>query len=105
MQEVQSVKNNDEKIIQVWTKLKKRFRPVMRQLFTEKYRDPMAWFSMRLTYARSLAVTSIVGWVLEIGDRHCSNILMDECTGELVHIDFGIAFGAVSNSANDIAYN
>nr|KIR86402.1 serine/threonine-protein kinase TEL1 [Cryptococcus tetragattii IND107] len=94
MQEVQSVKNNDEKIIQVWTKLKKRFRPVMRQLFTEKYRDPMAWFSMRLTYARSLAVTSIVGWVLEIGDRHCSNILMDECTGELVHIDFGIAFGA-----------
>lgn len=94
MQEVQSVKNNDEKIIQVWTKLKKRFRPVMRHLFTEKYRDPMAWFSMRLTYARSLAVTSIVGWVLEIGDRHCSNILMDECTGELVHIDFGIAFGA-----------
>jgi len=34
----------------------------------------------------------MVGHVLGIGDRHGSNILIDEKTGECVHIDFGIVF-------------
>lgn len=73
-----------------------RFRPVMRHFFVEKKKEPIAWFAMRLAYARSLAVTNIVGFILGIGDRHCSNILIDRSTGELVHIDFGVAFGQVS---------
>jgi hypothetical protein len=32
------------------------------------------------------------GHVVGLGDRHVSNILMDEARGELVHIDLGIAF-------------
>lgn len=67
----------------------------MRHFFTEKHKDPMAWFAMRLNYTRSVAVASMVGWVLGIGDRHCSNILIDTITGELVHIDFGIVFEEV----------
>jgi ataxia telangiectasia mutated family protein len=50
---------------------------------------------MRLNYTRSVATTSIVGHVLGIGDRHTSNILLDNITGEIVHIDFGIAFDQV----------
>lgn len=72
------------------------FHPVMRHFFTEKHRDPMTWFTMRLNYTRSVAVTSIIGWILGVGDRHCSNILIDQKTGELVHIDFGIVFEDVS---------
>jgi ataxia telangiectasia mutated family protein len=72
-----------------------QFHPVMRHFFTEKHKDPMAWFAMRLNYTRSVAVASMVGWVLGIGDRHCSNILIDTITGELVHIDFGIVFEEV----------
>jgi ataxia telangiectasia mutated family protein len=34
--------------------------------------------------------------MLGIGDRHVSNILMDNGTGEVVHIDFGVAFEQVS---------
>lgn len=34
----------------------------------------------------------MVGYMLGIGDRHFKNILIDNKTGELVHIDFGIAF-------------
>lgn len=34
----------------------------------------------------------MVGYILGIGDRHVSNILIDEQSAELVHIDFGIAF-------------
>ncbi|KAK6906072.1 hypothetical protein I203_100054 [Kwoniella mangroviensis CBS 8507] len=69
-----------------------QFKPVLRHFFVEKHKDPMAWFTMRLNYARSVAVTSIVGWMVGLGDRHCSNILIDQVTGELVHIDFGIVF-------------
>jgi len=50
---------------------------------------------MRLNYTRSVATTSIVGHILGLGDRHTSNILMDSYTGEVVHIDLGIAFDQV----------
>lgn len=70
--------------------------PVMRHYFTEKHKSPIAWFAMRLNYIRSVATTSIVGHVLGLGDRHVSNILMDNGTGEVVHIDLGIAFDQVS---------
>lgn len=47
------------------------------------------WFERRLAYAHSLATTSMIGYILGIGDRHVSNILIDESTAELIHIDFG----------------
>lgn len=34
----------------------------------------------------------MVGFVLGLGDRHSSNILIDVRSAELVHIDLGIAF-------------
>ncbi|KAK7686262.1 hypothetical protein QCA50_010482 [Cerrena zonata] len=67
-------------------------QPVMRHYFTERHKTPMSWFRLRLNYARSVATTSIVGHVLGLGDRHTSNILLDNHTGEVVHIDLGIAF-------------
>ena len=73
-------------------KIKEKFRPVMRHYFTERHKTPIAWFGMRLRYTRSVATTSIVGHVLGLGDRHVSNILLDRVTGEVVHIDLGIAF-------------
>ena len=30
--------------------------------------------------------------MLGIGDRHLQNILVDQHTAELIHIDFGVAF-------------
>ncbi len=34
----------------------------------------------------------MVGFILGLGDRHSSNILIDTATAELVHIDLGISF-------------
>jgi serine/threonine-protein kinase mTOR len=46
----------------------------------------------RTTYTKSLAVMSMVGYILGLGDRHCSNLMIDRQSGKIVHIDFGDAF-------------
>ncbi|KAJ3512128.1 hypothetical protein NLJ89_g3702 [Agrocybe chaxingu] len=85
-------KHQPEKQLAVFLECRKRFKPVMRHYFTEQHKTPTAWFQHRLNYTRSVATTSIVGHVLGLGDRHVSNILLDSSTGEVVHIDLGIAF-------------
>ena len=58
----------------------------------EHFLNPGMWFERRLAYTKSVATTSMIGYILGIGDRHVQNILVDKTTGELIHIDFGIAF-------------
>ncbi len=58
----------------------------------EHFDDPSTWVERRIAYTRSVAVSSIVGYILGIGDRHSQNILIDTKTAEVVHIDFGIVF-------------
>lgn len=50
------------------------------------------WMERRATYTRSLAVNSMVGHILGLGDRHPSNVLIERQTGKVVHIDFGDCF-------------
>ncbi|TFY62114.1 hypothetical protein EVJ58_g4067 [Rhodofomes roseus] len=85
-------KNDRAQMLEFFLGLRRRYRPVMRHYFTERHKEPLAWFTMRLKYSRSVATNSIVGHILGLGDRHTSNILMDNATGEMVHIDLGIAF-------------
>jgi ataxia telangiectasia mutated family protein len=69
-----------------------KFQPVMRYFFTERFHDPDEWFARRLAYTQSTAAISILGHVLGLGDRHGHNILLDAKSGEVVHIDLGVAF-------------
>ena len=82
--------------IENYKKVIKRVHPVMRYFFMESHYLPSRWFEMRLLYSRSTAVMSMIGYVLGLGDRHVSNIMIDTATGELIPIDFGITFEAVS---------
>ncbi len=61
----------------------------------EYFQDPAAWFQKRTAFARSVAASSMAGYVIGLGDRHSSNILLDRRTAEVVHIDLGIAFEQV----------
>ncbi|CAM9450755.1 unnamed protein product [Phaeothamnion confervicola] len=76
-----------------------RFKPVFRFFFLENFPDPVTWHARRLAYTRSAAVSSIVGYVLGIGDRHAQNILVHQRTAEIVHIDFGVTFEQASRGA------
>ena len=74
--------------------------------------DLAQWFHKRLAYTRSVAVNSMVGYMVGLGDRHNNNMyvcnvamlkywrknsfcvcsLLDMQTAEVVHIDLGVAF-------------
>ena len=51
-----------------------------------------AWLQRRSSYSRSLAVMSMVGYILGLGDRHPSNVMLNRITGKILHIDFGDCF-------------
>ena len=55
------------------------------------------YYILRKNFITSLATMSIAHWLLGIGDRHLSNILIEVQSGRLIGIDFGIAFGAAAN--------
>ncbi|KAF8004447.1 hypothetical protein HF325_001895 [Metschnikowia pulcherrima] len=59
-----------------------------------KSKSSEAWLDRRTTYTRSLAVMSMAGYILGLGDRHPSNLMLDRFTGKVVHIDFGDCFEA-----------
>ena len=72
-----------------------QFHPVLHHFFLESFPGPAAWFQRRIAYTRSVAATSMAGYVIGLGDRHSSNILLDKQTAEVIHIDFGVAFEQV----------
>ncbi|KAL8457793.1 hypothetical protein ACS0TY_035608 [Phlomoides rotata] len=68
------------------------FRPVMHYFFLERFSHSADWFEKRLAYTRSVAASSMVGYIVGLGDRHSMNVLIDQATAEVVHIDLGVAF-------------
>lgn len=43
-------------------------------------------------YSLRMIILQQVGYIVGLGDRHSVNILMDQATAEVVHIDLGVAF-------------
>ncbi|CAL5358145.1 unnamed protein product [Camellia sinensis] len=62
-----------------------------------KSRTSENWLDRRTNYTRSLAVMSMVGYLLGLGDRHPSNIMLHRYSGKILHIDFGDCFEASMN--------
>ena len=49
-----------------------------------KSRSSEVWLERRTSYTRSTAVMSMVGYILGLGDRHPSNLMLDRYSGERV---------------------
>ncbi|OUT22064.1 hypothetical protein CAS74_003052 [Pichia kudriavzevii] len=77
---------------QVYKSICKKIQPNLRTFFFNNFTSPDTWFESRCLYSHGVATTSIIGYILGIGDRHCNNILLDKSSGEPIHIDFGVAF-------------
>ena len=46
------------------------------------------WLERRRNFTKTLAAYSVVGYLLGLGDRHPSNIMISRKDGKIVHIDF-----------------
>uniref|UniRef100_A0A182QW22 non-specific serine/threonine protein kinase n=1 Tax=Anopheles farauti TaxID=69004 RepID=A0A182QW22_9DIPT len=51
-----------------------------------------SWRQVNRNYSISLAVMSVIGYIIGLGDRHLSNMLVKLATGEIVHIDYNMCF-------------
>ncbi|KIR51714.1 serine/threonine-protein kinase ATR [Cryptococcus gattii Ru294] len=71
---------------------KKIFPTVFHEWFLTSWPEPSAWLSSRLAYSRTLAVMSMIGYILGLGDRHGENILFDGLSGDTVHVDLNCLF-------------
>ncbi|KAI0552937.1 phosphatidylinositol 3 [Xylaria curta] len=91
--EISNVQTKSSEVrLATYKKVTDHFHPVMRYFFMEYFIDPDDWFAKRTAYTRTTAAISILGHVLGLGDRHGHNILLDSKSGEVVHIDLGVAF-------------
>ncbi len=48
-----------------------------------KSRNSEVWLDRRTNYTRSAAVMSMVGYILGLGDRHPSNLMLDRYSGKV----------------------
>lgn len=77
---------------QAFNQICAKLRPVFRYFFYEYFHHPSLWHKSKQAYAKSVATSSIVGYIVGLGDRHVQNILIDTQTAEVIHIDLGVAF-------------
>ena len=53
---------------------------------------PSQHFARCVAYTASVALNSVMGHLIGLGDRHLDNLLLDLATGEVVHVDYSICF-------------
>ncbi|KAH3757014.1 serine/threonine-protein kinase atr [Pelomyxa schiedti] len=76
----------------ITTTLKRRItEPLLYKWFYQQFPDVGAWFEARVRFIRSVAVMSMVGYVIGLGNRHPSNLLLSQ-NGEVIHMDFNRIF-------------
>ena len=56
--------------------------------------SPEGFFYLRNNFLSSHGTSSLVSWIMSIGDRHADNLLISKVSGESIPIDFGHAFGS-----------
>lgn len=54
--------------------------------------DSVEWLEKTTSFSRSLAVMSVIGYIIGLGDRHLDNMMVDYHSGEIIHIDYNVCF-------------
>ncbi|CAD2212753.1 hypothetical protein AGDE_16207 [Angomonas deanei] len=79
----------------------RNFTPAMHYFFLEEGNDntkrfvvssPQDYYQRLQAYTSSVALNSLLGYTIGLGDRHASNLLLHEKNYKMILIDFGIAF-------------
>lgn len=85
--------------------LKRHSPPVFADWFVNNFPDPQSWYMARLSYTRTTAVMSMVGYLMGLGDRHCENIMYDQTNGDTLHVDLNCLFNKGKNQIKSYNIN
>ena len=80
--------NLNEKIKVFENKLIKMHPDVFHEWFYMQFPNPVEWFNAKIAFIRTLAVMSMIGYVLGLGDRHGENILFNSNSGIFLRFSF-----------------
>lgn len=81
----------DDKI-KFFNDMKHKYPPVLGKWYLEHFSNVQNYFSARQNYVRSVAIMSMIGYMMGLGDRHMENLMLDIHSGEVVHVDFNCIF-------------
>ena len=70
---------------------------VLADILWLKSSNPENWLKKVSTFSKSCALMSIVGYIIGLGDRHPSNLMIHRQTGTVIHIDLGDCFEVTRN--------
>ena len=86
--------SNEEinRVINLYTNEILPLYPTVFHKFFLKFPDLQTWFNCKNNYIKSTAVTSIVGYLVGLGDRHGENILININNANCIHVDFDCLF-------------
>lgn len=82
----------DAERVKIFQEFKNKSPPVLSDWMIEAAPNVIHWYDFRAQYCSSMAVMSIVGYLVGIGDRHLDNIMVSERNGNIMHIDFDCIF-------------
>ncbi|GAN03386.1 serine/threonine-protein kinase atr-like [Mucor ambiguus] len=94
---VQKISLPDEKAVYFKNHILPISPPVFYKWFLKHFPEPTQWLASRTRYVKTLAVMSIVGYIVGLGDRHADNIMFDVTSGDAVHVDLNLVFGKGSD--------
>ncbi|CAI5729920.1 unnamed protein product [Peronospora destructor] len=69
-----------------------RPRNVLLQEFLLRSEDLRESWTKSVRFSKSLAVMSVLGYIVGLGDRHLDNILLCVNSGDILHIDHNVCF-------------
>jgi phosphatidylinositol kinase/protein kinase (PI-3 family) len=64
----------------------------IREALWGRAQNAVTWMSQSQNFTVTTSLMSMVGYVIGLGDRHPSNIMVQRETGKVIHIDFGDSF-------------
>lgn len=81
-------------MVELHNKLTDLYKLKMAEFLRKISTGPASYYQIQRKYTVSTAFMCSVGFVVGLGDRHVGNILIDQSTGEIMHVDFCLLFNA-----------